>query len=70
MARTTEAAGSNPDDMAASMRLAEVAGLRGEDGEGELAQLERLVAELTEVQTNAAVDEAHAERGARARRDA
>ncbi len=44
-AQTTEAYESNPDDMAARMRLAEVAGLRGEDSEGEFAQLEQFLAD-------------------------
>ena len=46
--------------MAARMRRAEVLGLRGEDSEAAFAQLEQHVAESTETQAIASVDEAHA----------
>ena len=58
--QTTEAVESNLDDRAARLRRAQVVGLRGEDSQAEFAQLEEAVAQSTEGQAIASVDEAQA----------
>jgi hypothetical protein len=60
-ARETDVAAESPHDIAAQMRLAEIQGLRGQDVERELQRLAAIVADMTEVQAIASVDEIRAE---------
>jgi hypothetical protein len=60
-AREVAEAAQSPNDLAAQMRHAEIQGLRGQDVEQELQRIADVVADMTEVQAIASVDEIRAE---------
>jgi tetratricopeptide (TPR) repeat protein len=60
-AREVAEAAQSPNDLAAQMRHAEIQGLRGQDVEQELQRIADIVADMTEIQAIASVDEIRAE---------
>jgi hypothetical protein len=60
LTETSEAMESNPDDLSARMRHAQVVGLRGGDTDAEFEDIAREVADWTEEQVFSSLDEARA----------